>query len=246
MGQTRPQTIGDPFWELVATARRLQAPGGCSWDRAQTVTSLLPYLIEETWEVFEVIRSRRYEELQEELGDVLYTVLFLALIAERRGFCRLESMLTVTRGKMVRRHPHVFGASRADSPRAAYRSWQRSKQLEGARRHSPSRRFRKRLVEWWDWLHAHPGAGRAAQMTGDASPPTLRSRARMTRVGAPRRRRPRYRATGEQEHAGGRPACRAGRGRQGLRPWGSTGRPLADGPGDPMPGHGERKPDRQT
>ena len=189
MGQTRPRRINDPFWDLVSTARRLQASGGCSWDRAQTVTSLLPYLIEETWEVFEVIRSRRYEELQEELGDVLYTVLFLTLIAERRGWCRLESLLTATRGKMIRRHPHVFGASRADSPTAAYRSWQCSKQLEGARRHSPSEQLRKQLVAWWDWLHEDPSAAQAVRMTAAPSPLARRNRARNVQAGSHGRRR---------------------------------------------------------
>lgn len=148
----------DPFWRLVATAKRLQAPGGCPWDRAQTVRSLLPYLIEEAWEVFEAVRSRRQEELQEELGDVLYTVLFLALIAEREGWCTLEALLTTTREKMVRRHPHVFGLISASTPQEAYRRWQASKSLEGRRRHSPTKAFREMLVAWWEWFRTHPDA----------------------------------------------------------------------------------------
>lgn len=123
-GQTHPRRTlrlsGDPFWDLVATAKRLQAPGGCAWDRAQTLQSLVPHLIEETWEVFEAVRSRRPRHLQEELGDVLYTVLFLALIAERRGFADLRTLLDATRRKMVRRHPHVFGTRYAATPRDAY------------------------------------------------------------------------------------------------------------------------------
>jgi XTP/dITP diphosphohydrolase len=88
-GQTAPPGR-DPFRALVATARRLQAPGGCAWDRAQTVPSLLPYLVEEAWEVFETVRSRHRRELPEELGDVLYTVLFMALVAERRWLTEEE------------------------------------------------------------------------------------------------------------------------------------------------------------
>ena len=151
MGQRRrrPRTA-DPFWDLVATARRLQGRGGCSWDRAQTVRSLLPYLIEETWEVFEVVRRRRYRDLEEELGDVLYTVLFLTLIAERHGWCGLTDLLTKTRRKMVRRHPHVFGGQRAKTPKDAYRSWQASKRREGKRGPSPTKRFRERLVADWE------------------------------------------------------------------------------------------------
>ena len=176
MGQTsrrrRVRRSRDPFWDLVATAKRLQAPDGCPWDRAQTVSSLLPYVIEEMWEVFEVIRSRRYEELEEELGDVLYGVIFLTLVTERRGRCSLRSLLMRTRAKMIRRHPHVFGTATAASPQSAYRQWELTKRQEGRRRHSPSKAFRQLLVSWWDWLHRHPEAaeGRAARYGGRTPP----------------------------------------------------------------------------
>ncbi len=147
----------DPFWSLVETAKRLHAPGGCAWDRAQTVDSLLPYLIEETWEVFEVVRSGHRRELQEELGDVLYTVLFLTLIAERRGWLTLDSLLRTTRQKMIRRHPHVFGGRTAPTPQQAYQQWQAIKRQEGTPRYSPSKALRAMLVTWWEWAYAHPG-----------------------------------------------------------------------------------------
>ena len=162
MGQTRRRnkrnvsSFQDPFWSLVETAQRLQAPGGCPWDRSQTVDSLLPHLIEETWEVFEAVRSRHYEDLQEELGDVLYTVLFLTLIAQRRRWCDLSTLLNKTHEKMIRRHPHVFGAQRASTAHEAYRHWQASKQSEGRSRHSPSHTFQQLLIEWWEWLRRHP------------------------------------------------------------------------------------------
>ncbi len=165
-GQTRARRAGrptnDPFWELIATARRLQAPGGCAWDRAQTLESLFPHLIEEAWEVFEVIRSRRRQRLEEELGDTLYTVLFLALIAERRGWCRLPSMLQATRRKMIRRHPHVFGGAQAGSPREAYLIWQAVKRREPQ---APSRgkALRPLLMESWEILRREPDAARRLQ-----------------------------------------------------------------------------------
>lgn len=164
MGQTsrrsrrRSEGTGDPFWDLVATARRLQGPDGCSWDRAQTVSSLLPCLVEETWEVFEAVRRRHHQDLAEELGDVLYTVIFLSLIAERQGRLRLDSLLRATQEKMIRRHPHVFAGQPAPTPDQAYRQWQMSKRREGARRHSPSKVLQKTLVAWWDWLRRHPDA----------------------------------------------------------------------------------------
>ena len=189
-----PRT-SDPFWALVATARRLQGPGGCPWDRAQTVNSLLPHLVEETWEVFEAVRSRHRRDVQEELGDVLYTVLFLALIAERKRQCRLTDLLTATRKKMVRRHPHVFGDKHAQTPNAAYQAWQDSKRREGRKRHSPTKAFRERLVAWWEWLRTHPeGELHTALSTGD--------------TGVTRRRR----ATGSSR----RPSATRGRGRGRL------------------------------
>jgi uncharacterized protein YabN with tetrapyrrole methylase and pyrophosphatase domain len=146
------------------TARRLLAPGGCPWDRAQTVSSLLPYLAEETWEVFESARARRRGALQDELGDVLYTVLFLALLAERRGWFTPQQMLESTTRKMIRRHPHVFGPRPARSPAQAYRRWQRVKRGEGAPA-SRSKRLRPLLVGWWELLRRHPQAMAAAGRT---------------------------------------------------------------------------------
>lgn len=192
MGQTRPSRRdhrnvrrrarprapgpgpGDPFWELVATARRLQAPGGCAWDRAQTVESLTPYLIEETWEVFDAVRRRRWPAVQEELGDVLYTVLFQSLIAQRQGRGSLRGMLRAVRHKMIRRHAHVFGPRRARTAQKASRRWQASKRREPRQGLSPSREFRRRLVRMWQKLEL-PSEGtpgrRRARLRGSVQRP---------------------------------------------------------------------------
>lgn len=167
-GQTRLRRVSqrppDPFWDLVATARRLQGPGGCAWDRAQTLRSLVPYLVEETWEVFEAVQSRRPEHLQEELGDALYTVLFLTLLAERRGVTDLRTVLVETRRKMIRRHPHVFGRSRAATPRDAYATWQAAKRRERKPHASRSKVLRPLLVDWWDALRRQPQAAPALRL----------------------------------------------------------------------------------
>ena len=155
----------DPFWDLVATARRLQAPGGCPWDRKQTVASLTPHLIEETWEVFDAVRRRQRQAIREELGDVLYTVLFQALIAERCGQGSLRALLRATRRKMIRRHPHVFGGQKAVTPDEAYRRWQTSKRQEGSARFSPSKAFQQRLVRLWEQLQV-PAARHKAVKRG--------------------------------------------------------------------------------
>ncbi len=185
MGQTshRRRAAGDPFHALLATARRLRAPGGCAWDRRQTVESLLPYLVEETWEAFEAIRGRRRQALRDELGDVFYTVLAMALIAEEHGRFSVAAMLSATRRKMIRRHPHVFASRTAVTPEDAYRSWQASKRREARSGPSPSDGFRTMLVGWWDWLHQHPGTSATLQ-------PRLATRRKGRRLnGSPKRPR---------------------------------------------------------
>lgn len=177
----------DAFSSLVATARRLQRPGGCAWDRAQTLQSLLPYLVEETWEAFEAIRHNRRGHLREELGDVLYTVLFLSLIAERRGLFSLTSLLQATNRKMIRRHPHVFGDRRANTPGEAYGQWQAAKRREQAPP-SRSKQLRPLLVSCWEWLHRDPTAAaqlqrlvrRRAVLTKGPGRPVPRQRQRQT------------------------------------------------------------------
>jgi uncharacterized protein YabN with tetrapyrrole methylase and pyrophosphatase domain len=157
-GQTRPRP--EPFRRLVSTARRLLEPDGCPWDRAQTIASLLPYLVEETWEVFESVRARRRGALKDELGDVLYTALFLALLAERKKWFTLDDVLDGTTRKMIRRHPHVFGPQRAASPAEAYRRWQGVKRTE-SRPPSRSKRMRPLLLALWEALRTQPGAAAA-------------------------------------------------------------------------------------
>jgi len=97
--------------ELIATLHRLRAPGGCVWDREQTHQSLVQYLTEETHELIEAIEVGTKDDLIEELGDVLYQVLFHADLAsetegERFGIEEVAQRMTA---KMVSRHPHVFG-----------------------------------------------------------------------------------------------------------------------------------------
>lgn len=170
LGRSRHRQLrgGDPpasdaFWDLVATARRLQGPGGCPWDRAQTVRTLLPHLVEEVWEVFCAERAAQRAELEEELGDVLYTVLFLTFLAERRGWLTLEELLIKTRHKMIRRHPHVFGTKTARSADEASAHWQTVKRREGRRRVSSSNVMRPLLVELFEALRIRPNARASLQ-----------------------------------------------------------------------------------
>lgn len=121
---------------LIATLERLRAPGGCAWDRAQTHESLVRYLVEESAELVEAIEDGSREERIEELGDVLYQVLFHADIAAEAGEFTIEDVAAQTTRKMVGRHPHVFGDAVADTPEAVAVSWERIKAVEKAHRTS--------------------------------------------------------------------------------------------------------------
>lgn len=107
---------------LIATAHRLRAPGGCPWDREQTHDSLVQYLLEETYELISAIESGNREEVKEELGDVLYQVIFHADIASTGSLGEpfdLEDVAEVMEIKMKHRHPHVFGDAASQKQFAA-------------------------------------------------------------------------------------------------------------------------------
>jgi XTP/dITP diphosphohydrolase len=98
--------------QLIAVLEELRAPGGCAWDAEQTHESLVRYLVEETYELIDAIESGNREELIEELGDVLYQVIFHSDIAAHTPGeeFTLEDVAANMTAKMVGRHPHVYGA----------------------------------------------------------------------------------------------------------------------------------------
>jgi len=126
--------------ELIAVLEKLRAPGGCVWDREQTHGSLVQYLIEETFELVEAIEAgdgpSRREELIEELGDVLYQVIFHADIAAEAGEFTLEDVARHMREKMVARHPHVFGDVTVTTSDDVVATWESVKAVEKAHRTS--------------------------------------------------------------------------------------------------------------
>jgi len=122
--------------ELVAIVAQLRAPGGCPWDADQTHESLVQYLVEESWELIDAIESGDRDEMIEELGDVLYQVLFHADIAAEAGRFTLEDVAAHMTQKMVGRHPHVFGDVVADTPDAVVANWEAIKAVEKAHRTS--------------------------------------------------------------------------------------------------------------
>lgn len=125
------------FDRLVDIMARLRGPGGCPWDREQTRASLKGYLIEEAYEVVEALESGDRLHLQEELGDLLFQVLFHAQIAAEQGEFAIADVLRRLSEKMVRRHPHVFGGPAVGSAREALAQWEALKQHEAASQGRP-------------------------------------------------------------------------------------------------------------
>jgi len=122
--------------QLIAVLEYLRAPGGCAWDREQTHGSLVRYLVEETHELIDAIEAGDDGELVEELGDVLYQVVFHSDIAAEEGRFTLEDVARHMREKMVGRHPHVFGDAVADTAEAVTARWDDLKRVEKPGRES--------------------------------------------------------------------------------------------------------------
>jgi MazG family protein len=110
---------------------QLRAEGGCPWDREQTHETLRQYLLEETYEVLEAIDQGRYNDLKEELGDLLLQVVFHAQIAAEEGRFTISEVLQAIADKLLRRHPHVFGQAEIRTAQEQTVHWENVKQSEG-------------------------------------------------------------------------------------------------------------------
>ena len=112
---------------------KLRGPDGCPWDREQTHESLLPYFIEEAYEVIEGVEAGDINSLKEELGDMLLHIVFQANIAEQNNEFTIEDSLNHVNEKLIRRHPHVFGDKKADAAFHAKQNWELQKHKEKER-----------------------------------------------------------------------------------------------------------------
>lgn len=129
-----PELAAPVGHELVRFAEVVRAlRERCPWDREQTHRSLVPYLVEETYEAIEAIESGDVDHLEEELGDVLFQVYFHATIAAQEGAFTLADVAGGIADKLVRRHPHVFGDGTASTPDEVRASWEQLKRHEKAR-----------------------------------------------------------------------------------------------------------------
>ena len=125
----------EDFLEIIKT---LRGEGGCPWDREQTHASLRPCMTEEAAEVVAAVRiyekTGHFEDLREELGDVLLQVVMHACIAQEEGLFTMEDVVNEVAEKMVRRHPHVFGEVQADTSAQVLQNWDEIKKEEKAGR----------------------------------------------------------------------------------------------------------------
>jgi tetrapyrrole methylase family protein/MazG family protein len=123
-------TPGEWFERLVAVQARLRARDGCPWDREQTHESLRTYLIEEAYEVLEALESGNDAKFAEEMGDLLLQIIFHSQIAEEEGRFTVSDVIQEIHDKMIRRHPHVFGETRAKDSAEVLRNWEQIKAEE--------------------------------------------------------------------------------------------------------------------
>lgn len=120
------------FEELVELVATLRAPGGCPWDAEQTFESLRPMIVEEAYEVVEAIEEGEPAKLAEELGDLLFQVVFASQMAGERGDFDAGDVVTAIHTKMVRRHPHVFGDAVIETAGDVLKNWDDLKRGERA------------------------------------------------------------------------------------------------------------------
>jgi len=123
-------TTAPTFSALLELIAALRGENGCPWDRKQTPVSMTVYLIEETFELVEAIRSGNTEGIQEELGDVLFQILFLMYLYQQEGHFGPTDVLERNLTKMIQRHPHVFGTDTVENAEQVKQRWREIKERE--------------------------------------------------------------------------------------------------------------------
>jgi len=159
----------DAFQRLVELMATLRGPNGCPWDRKQTPESLKPFLVEECYEVIDALEDGAPDKIRDELGDLLFQIIFHARIAEETGRFTINDVITAIDEKMIRRHPHVFGTEKLSTDKEVLANWEDIKKkekghedrksiLEGVPKELPSLLRAHRLQEraarvGFDWAH---------------------------------------------------------------------------------------------
>jgi uncharacterized protein YabN with tetrapyrrole methylase and pyrophosphatase domain len=118
------------FTEMMNIIAKLRGPEGCLWDRKQTLESLTTNILEEAKEISEAVKSQDIDNLREELGDLLMVIFMEIEIAREKGLFSYSEVLTGAIDKFVRRHPHVFGDLKVNTPEEALAAWKKMKEEE--------------------------------------------------------------------------------------------------------------------
>ena len=118
------------FTEMMDIIAKLRGPEGCLWDRKQTLESLTTNILEEAKEISEAVKSQDIDNLREELGDLLMVILMEIEIAREKDLFSYSEVLTGAIDKFVRRHPHVFGDLKVNTPEEALAAWKKMKEEE--------------------------------------------------------------------------------------------------------------------
>lgn len=124
------------FKELLSIMQRLRSEKGCPWDKKQTRETLKPYIIEEAYELIEAIEENAPEKIKEELGDLLFQIVFQCQIAKEQNEFDILDVIEKIGMKMISRHPHVFGDAECSTPEEVIAQWEVLKKQEGKLRDS--------------------------------------------------------------------------------------------------------------
>ncbi len=126
------EEAGDRFQKLVGIMRTLRSEQGCAWDRQQTLKTLRPFVLQETYELLDALDRGDHDALKHELGDFLFEAVFLAQICEEEGRFSIADSITSIADKLIRRHPHIFDAEGKASltPKQVKQQWEEIKAKE--------------------------------------------------------------------------------------------------------------------
>ncbi len=132
---TRPahQTVGN-LSQLIDIIQTLRSENGCPWDKKQTPETIWKCLAEETYELLDAIKDDDHSEICEELGDVLFQILFIAEIYREKKAFDIEKSITLSAQKMIRRHPHIYGEAKVKNEEELWANWERIKQDENKKK----------------------------------------------------------------------------------------------------------------
>lgn len=122
------------FKNLLEISEKLRGPDGCPWDKKQTLDSLAPKVLEEAQELMEAVQKNDLENIEEELGDVLFTLIMMAQVAREESKFDMGSAMEKVGEKFISRHTWVFGTDKASTPEEAVELWMKNKDKEKAQK----------------------------------------------------------------------------------------------------------------